>query len=279
MKRAFLGTGLIGAGLAQAALDRGDKLVVYNRTAAKTEPLVAAGARAATTLADAVRDQPLVHLALTADAAVDAVLDGILPHLAAGAVVVDHSTTSPTGAAARAERCAAAGIAFVHAPVFMSPVACQEARGVMLACTPADVFERVRAALEPMTGRLWFVGERPGAAAALKLAGNAMIVSMTGALADGLAIAADAGLSPDDVTELFRVYDPTATLRGRGVRMAEGDVSTQWSLRMARKDVRLMQEATDRPLAVLPGLADRLDALLAEGHGEDDLAILGRDSR
>lgn len=47
----------------------------------------------------------------------------------------------------------------------------------------------------------------------------------------------------------------------------------------ARKDVRLMQEtAGARPLAALPGIAGRMDALIAEGCGGDDLGVLGRDA-
>jgi hypothetical protein len=46
---------------------------------------------------------------------------------------------------------------------------------------------------------------------------------------------------------------------------------------MARKDVRLMLETADAlPLAALPAIAARMDALIAEGHGGDDLAVLGR---
>ena len=46
---------------------------------------------------------------------------------------------------------------------------------------------------------------------------------------------------------------------------------------MARKDVRLMMEtAGTRPLAALPAIAARMDELIAEGHGADDLAVMGK---
>ena len=48
---------------------------------------------------------------------------------------------------------------------------------------------------------------------------------------------------------------------------------------MARKDVRLMIEtAGDRPLATLPGIAARMDELIAQGHGAEDLGVIGVDS-
>jgi hypothetical protein len=48
---------------------------------------------------------------------------------------------------------------------------------------------------------------------------------------------------------------------------------------MARKDVRLMLDSAGaRPLAALPAIAARMDALVAQGHGGDDLAVLGKDA-
>jgi 3-hydroxyisobutyrate dehydrogenase-like beta-hydroxyacid dehydrogenase len=68
-------------------------------------------------------------------------------------------------------------------------------------------------------------------------------------------------------------------LAGRGRAMANRNYAPSFELTMARKDVRLMLEtAADRPLTVLPGVAQRMDALIAEGHGADDLAVIGKDS-
>jgi 3-hydroxyisobutyrate dehydrogenase len=61
--------------------------------------------------------------------------------------------------------------------------------------------------------------------------------------------------------------------------MIAGDFTPSFELSMARKDVRLMLEtAGSQPMAVLPGVAERMDALIAEGHGMDDLAVMGKDA-
>ena len=61
--------------------------------------------------------------------------------------------------------------------------------------------------------------------------------------------------------------------------MSAGDFTPSFELAMARKDVRLMLEtAGANPLAVLPGLAARMDSLIAEGHGASDLGVLGVES-
>ena len=62
-------------------------------------------------------------------------------------------------------------------------------------------------------------------------------------------------------------------------RMAQGDHQPGFELAMARKDVRLMTEATaGKALAVLPGLAVRMDALLERGLGASDLGALAVDT-
>ena len=59
--------------------------------------------------------------------------------------------------------------------------------------------------------------------------------------------------------------------------MIAENFAPSFELTMARKDIRLMIEtAADRPLAVLPSIAARMDALIASGHGAQDLAVIGK---
>jgi 3-hydroxyisobutyrate dehydrogenase-like beta-hydroxyacid dehydrogenase len=65
----------------------------------------------------------------------------------------------------------------------------------------------------------------------------------------------------------------------RGAAMAKGDYAPAFELTMARKDVRLMVDAAKgRELAVLPGVARRMDALIERGFGADDLGVLAVDA-
>lgn len=277
--RAYVGTGLIGEGLALAALERGERVRAWNRTADKTHSIVDAGGAAFSTPEEAVAGATIVHLALTADAAVDALLDRIADHVD-DAIVVDHSTTSPEGARARVDAMNARGVRFLHCPVFMSPAACRAAQGVMLASGPREVFDAAAPWLSETTGVLLFAGEEGHRAATLKLAGNGMILAMIGGLADVLTMAMAQGVEPNDVLGLFQDFDLRNVLRARGAKMAAGDYGRSWTLAMARKDQGLMVDAArGRPLTVLPAVGARMDALIAEGEGEKDLAVLARDVR
>ncbi len=74
---AFLGTGLLGSALAEAAAKRGDTVSVWNRTPAKAEALAQFGIRAAATPAEAVQGASRVHLVLKDDAVVNEVIAAV----------------------------------------------------------------------------------------------------------------------------------------------------------------------------------------------------------
>jgi 3-hydroxyisobutyrate dehydrogenase len=268
----------MGAALAEAAARRGDRVVAWNRTLAKAKALEAFGVRAAASVPEAVASAERVHVMLADDAAVDAVIEAAGDALRS-ALVVDHSTTSPAGTRARAERLEARGVAFLHAPVFMSPKMCREAGGLMLAAGPQATFSRAELDLSKMTGRLEYMGERRDLAAANKLFGNAMIIAMCGGLADVYAMAASLDITATDAHALFGKFNPTGVLSYRGAAMAHGDYTPSFELTMARKDARLMIDtARGKELTVLPGIAARMDALIARGHGGDDLGVLAIDA-
>jgi 3-hydroxyisobutyrate dehydrogenase-like beta-hydroxyacid dehydrogenase len=71
---AFLGTGLLGGAMVERMLAQGQHVAVWNRTASKLDALRDAGAVVAATAGDAVAGADRVHLALTDDAVVDAIL-------------------------------------------------------------------------------------------------------------------------------------------------------------------------------------------------------------
>lgn len=276
---AFLGTGLLGSALVEAALQRGDRITVWNRTADKARALEPLGARVAATPADAVRGAARVHLVLKDDAVVEEVVAALRPGLSPEAVVVDHTTTQPAETAERARRLQAEGVRYLHCPVFIGPAAARQGQGTIMAAGPPADFDAVHEALARMAPRVEYCGERPDLAAVYKLCGNAYIIGIASLVADVFSVARGAGVPPADVVRVVQWFDPSSVITGRGKKMLSGDHTASFELAMARKDVRLMLEAAGAtPLAVLPGIAARMDALLAEGHGHDDLSVMARDA-
>jgi 3-hydroxyisobutyrate dehydrogenase len=272
---AYLGTGLLGSAIAEGMLRRGDAVTAWNRTPSKARALEKAGATVAATPGDAVAGAGRVHMTLSDDAAVDSVMEQFLPRLRSGAVVIDHTTTSPRRTMARYERLAGAGVKFLHVPVFMSPQMARESIGLSMCSGPQAVFDEVREPLQKMTGDAWYLGHDPAKAAAYKLFGNSMIFVITAGVTDVLAMARGLGMSLDDSLQVFSKFQPGGVIKARGEKMARRDFTASFEMTMARKDLRLMIEAADgQPTVVLQAIARQMDRAIEQGHGRDDLAAL-----
>jgi len=267
--------------MAERWLKSGNTVHVWNRTADKARALESFGAKAFEDPLAALDGAEIVHVILSDDAAVDGLLDRIIERIPKGTLVIDHTTTSPAGAAERSARGDKAGIEFLHAPVFMSPQAVREGTGLMLVCGPAARVKKAEDHLKEMTGDVWNVGEDPRHAAAFKLFGNAMIVTIIGGLSDVYGMARSVGVDPRDAQSLFAHFKASNSIDIRGKKMAAGDFTPSFELTMARKDVRLMNEMADRgdiEMHVLPAIAERIDELIATGFGDRDLGVMAVDA-
>jgi len=276
---AFLGTGLLGGAFAEAAAKRGDSVTAWNRSIDKVHALAQFGVKAAATPAEAVRGAARVHIVVKDDAVVDEVIAAARAGLSPETILIDHTTTLPALTAERAGRLHAAGLKYLHCPVFMGPPAARNAQGTMMVAGPKALFESVQADLARMTARLEYLGERSDLAAANKLFGNAVIIGLSAVVADILTLAQASGVNGEDAIKLLGLLDLNGMVTGRGLNMAKGNFAPSFELAMARKDVRLMLETTgNRPMAALPAVAARMDQLIAAGHGAADASVLGIDA-
>ncbi|HEY1957094.1 MAG TPA: NAD(P)-binding domain-containing protein [Polyangiaceae bacterium] len=278
MTIAFFGMGLLGANFVRAMRRRGEAVHVWNRSKEKARALEADGAKAFDDAADAVRGASRVHLTLSDDAAVDAVLEAARPGFEKNVVLVDHTTTSPTGTAARAARWAERGVAFQHAPVFMGPPNALDGTGVMLASGDRARYDALAPELSKMTGKLVWLGEAPERAAVFKLMGNSFLMALTGGLGDMLALATAGHVAPADAMGIFDFFNPGASIGTRAKRVLEIDRAS-WELTMARKDARLMMDEAARAevaLTLVPAVAALMDRYIASGRGGEDWTVIAK---
>jgi len=272
---AFYGAGMLGSAMIRAMVRRGINVRVWNRNFARAQALEQNGARAFADPAENARGAERVHLCLSDDAAVDAVLEAALPGIDPTSPIVDHTTVLPQRVVERERRLSDGGYAFIHAPVFIGPPMAEEGKGTMLVSGAPARVEAVRPALQAMCTQLRYLGERPDAAAIYKLLGNAMMLAVIGGLNDVLRIGEEQGLSRAEAYELFDFFDPSGQVHGRGKRMVARDYEPLWSISMAHKDAVLMQGAAhherlpaiDAMEALLRGVSDR-------GLGDRDLAAV-----
>jgi len=277
---AFLGTGLMGAGFVRHLLAAGGKVNVWNRTPGKARALEAAGAKAFEDPAAAIAGVDRIHLSLSDDASVDAVLEPIAAQIPKSTWIVDHTTTGVRPTAERVARWNARDRTFVHAPVFMAPANALEGTGIMLISGEKSRHDELLPALQQMTGNVIYLGEAPERAAAFKLFGNMMLLGIVAVLGDVNRLAHSVGISTADAFSLFKQFNPGQFLPARADRIAAGVFSPpSFEMTMARKDVRLMIEEARRggvDLFVLPGVAAMYDAAIARGEGALDSAAAAR---
>jgi len=279
MKIAYFGTGLLGAGFVRRLLENGHTVHVWNRSPEKARALEGDGAIAFATPAEALRGVEQVHLTLADDASVDAVLEPLAGEIDDAMWIVDHTTTAPTPTAERVARWNARGKRFVHAPVFMGPANSLAGTGFMLISGDPARIDALEPLLATMTGKLVHLGDEPGRAAAFKLFGNLMIITMVAGLADVNRLAHATGVSTADAMALFDTFNPGGALPVRAGKIGAADFTPSFELTMARKDVRLMIEEAGRhgvELAVLPAVAALMDGAIASGDGSEDTSAMAK---
>ncbi|MBS0306706.1 MAG: NAD(P)-dependent oxidoreductase [Proteobacteria bacterium] len=283
MKIAFYGTGLMGSGFVRRLRALGHEVNVWNRTPDKARRLEAIGARAFDDAAAALAGAGRIHVSLGDDASVDAVLEPLAGAIAAGTWIVDHTTTAVHATAERIERWRARGRTYVHAPIFMGPANAAEGSGLMLLSGPKAEHDTLAPALQPMAGKLLYLGEAPGRAAAFKLFGNLTILGLLGVIGDVNRLAHALDIPAGEAFGLFEHFNPGATLPARAARVESADVTQpSFELAMARKDLRLMIEEAQRgghELVVAPAFAALLDAAIARGEGHLDVVAAARPRR
>jgi len=206
MKLGFIGLGSMGGAMAESLLSAGHELVVYNRTAERTEGLRKRGARAAATPREAAVGADAVFTMLADDAAVESVTfgdEGLLSSLAPGAVHVSSSTISVALSERLASAHASAKQGFIAAPVFGRPDAAATKQLWVLAAGPRGDVDRCLPLLEAVGRGVTRLGDSASAANVVKLAGNFIIASMIEAVGEAFALARKSGVPSEAFLDVF----------------------------------------------------------------------------
>lgn len=272
MRTGFIGLGQMGAAMAASLLRGGHAVAVFNRSPAKAAPLLALGATAAASVAEACRGEAVITM-LADDAATESVVfgaDGVLAALSPGAVHVACSTIGVALSRRLAEAHAAAGQLYLAAPVFGRPDAAAAARLVVVAGGDAAAVAAARPLLEAIGQRIFVMSDRPEAANLVKLSGNFLIAAVIESLGEAVALVGKGGVDPHAYLDLL-----TSTLFDAPIYRIYGGLIADrrfapagFAAPLGLKDIRLALAAGEELLVPLPLaslLRDRLLALLAQG--------------
>jgi len=200
---AFIGLGRMGHGMAGRYLDAGFTLAVWNRSQSKANDLIARGARWALSAADAADGADAVVTMVADDEASRAVWlgkDGAAATARAGTLAIECSTVSYRHALDLARELRGCGLTYIDSPVTGLPDAAASGELTMLVgAEPADL-ERARPYLAPLAVTIRHFGA-VGTGTVYKLINNLMGAIQIAGIAEGLAIAEQAGLDMKLVLE------------------------------------------------------------------------------
>jgi 2-hydroxy-3-oxopropionate reductase len=277
----------MGVPMAGRLLDAGIAVTAWNRSPDKLAPLLARGARAAATPADAAAAADVLVTMLRDGPAVDSVLfaGGAAAALRPGGMVVDMSSIAPPFARDHAARASVLGLAYADAPVSGGTRGATEGTlAIMVGCAPGD-FARLAPLFAPL-GRATRVGG-PGAGQVAKLVNQTLVAIGIAGVAEGLLLARAAGADAGAVRDAIRGgFAESRVLAEHGGRMLERRFAAGGTVDNQIKDLDAALALAAESGAVLPVLA-RVRGLFAAlrdaGDGGLDhsalLLQLERDSR
>src|SRR6516225_8590484 len=192
---AFIGLGRMGHGMAGRYLDAGLRLAVWNRSKAKADDLIARGAQWATSPEEAAIDADAVVTMVADDEASRRVWlgkDGAAATMKAGTLAIECSTVSYAHALELSRELQGCGMIYIDCPVTGLPEAAASGRLTLLVgADPADL-ERAQPFLAPLSSTIRHFGA-VGTGTVFKLINNLMGAIQIAGIAEGLAIAEQAG--------------------------------------------------------------------------------------
>jgi len=252
---AFIGLGNMGAPMAQNLLKAGFKLTVFDLVSASVDALFKAGAKAATSIAEAVKDADIVITMLPATAHTQKVYlspDGVIANAKPGALFIDCSTINASAAAEVAKAAKQKGFDMLDAPVSGGTAGAAAATLTFIAGGEKAALERARPYFEKMGKNIFHAGAN-GAGQMAKICNNMLLAIHMIGTAEALSLGAANGLDPKVLSEIMskssgrnwslEVYNPYPGVmeNAPASRGYTGGFGTDLML----KDLGLAQEAAE----------------------------------
>jgi 3-hydroxyisobutyrate dehydrogenase len=281
----FIGLGTMGGAMAANVARAGFEVSAWNRTAGRAAELGDLGVVLAESPAAVARASEIIVTVVSDTPDVEAVLfgaGGAAEGAAAGTLVIDMSTISPSATRDYAARLAERGIAMLDAPVSGGSEGAKKGTlSIFVGGDPADL-ERARPILAAMGTTITHVGPS-GAGQAAKAVNQVILAGTYLGVAEGIVLALKAGLDVDQlVAALSGGAAQSWVLASRSGRMLANDYPLGFKVSLHRKDLGIALQLARETGTVLPvsALCEQLEiGLIGRGHGDDDMSAVARTIR
>jgi 3-hydroxyisobutyrate dehydrogenase-like beta-hydroxyacid dehydrogenase len=273
----LIGLGHMGAAVGERLLAAGYPLVVFNRSPAKAEPLVALGAEIAASAESLAGRSDVVMTSLSDDDALASVATTVAKSARPGTVLVDMSTVSPGTSAEVASLARDAGLSYLRAPVSGNPSVVRSGNLSFIVSGPKDALDRAEPVLLAIGPTIHYVGDGEQARV-VKLAVNLVIGGLAELMAEALVLAEASGVSRRELLEVMGNSAAGAPfVKYKTEPLLNDDYSATFTTALMEKDIDLILDAADDAAVALP-VARELKALLRTaveaGYGDDDFMAL-----
>ncbi len=261
---AFAGMGVMGAPMAGHLARAGHSVRVYNRSPQKALDWASAhSGTVADTLAALAEGASVLVLCVGNDDDVRQIVTEALPHLAPGAVIIDHTTTSAAVARELAERAATTGRVFLDAPVSGGQAGAVNGTLSVMVGGDAGAVEAVRPLLAAYAKAVAYMGPS-GSGQLTKMANQIAIAGVVQGLAEAMHFSRSAGLDPATVYDaISKGAAQSWQMDNRWATMAEDRYDFGFAVDWMRKDLGLVLDEARHNGAHL-GLTALVDQFYSE---------------
>ncbi len=273
---AVIGLGNMGSALAEALLAKGHDVTVWNRTAARCEALVRAGAHVALELVDLSAD--LAVLCVTNHQATLALLDRLATALR-GKTLVQLSTMTAEESRELGRWAEDAGISYLDGTIFSYPETIRKGGGTIVYSGPRSLFDANQNLLAAMGGDPQFLSEKIGAAPTIDKALYSFHYGSVVCFLHGAAMSQAAGVPVSAYLEQALMMASGTATKERMAKMIEARTyeteAATIKIEMAAYDhVVKMSEALGVESELPKHIADFMARACQAGHAENDLAAV-----
>ena len=282
-KAAVIGLGSMGLGMALSLLRAGFDVTGCDVSPASVARLVEAGANAARSPAEAVRDAGIVVSVVVNAAQTEQVLfgeGGAASAMKPGAVFISSATMDPEVVRGLARRVQALGCHYLDAPMSGGAQRASEGALTFLASGSDAAFGQARPALNAMAAKVYELGSEPGQGAAFKMINQLLAGVHIAAASEAVAFAAKQGL---DIRKVYEVITASAgnswMFENRVPHVLDGDYTPRSAVEIFVKDLGIVQDMARSARFPVPMAAAALQMFLmtaGAGMGRDDDASVAR---
>jgi 3-hydroxyisobutyrate dehydrogenase-like beta-hydroxyacid dehydrogenase len=281
---AFLGLGVMGYPMAGHLARAGHQVTVYNRTAAKAAAWVAEyGGSSAATPAQAAQGADIVFACVGNDDDLRSVTvgeQGAFAGMQPGALFVDHTTASASGARELYATAQARGLHFVDAPVSGGQAGAVNGALTVMCGGDEAAFNAMKPVAMAYSKAVTLVGAS-GAGQLAKMVNQTAIAGLVQGLSEAIAFGLRAGLDMKLVLDVIgKGAAQSWQMDNRGKTMVDGKFDFGFAVDWMRKDLGLVLEEARRNGAKLPvtALVDQFyaDVQTAGGQRWDTSSLITR---